>query len=69
MAKNLVNFILGAAIGAGVTYLLTSEKGKEQVQEFAQEVSDLVKEKFEEVKSACEKATSELNVEPEETAE
>lgn len=69
MAKNLVNFILGAAIGAGVTYLLTSEKGKEQVQEFAQDVKDLVKEKLDEVKAACEKATSELNVEPEETAE
>lgn len=43
-SKGIAGLIIGAAIGAGVTYLITSGKGKEILKKLKKEADKLKKE-------------------------
>jgi gas vesicle protein len=55
--KTAIAFIAGAAIGAAVTYLLTSDKGEELADDFkdlARKVKDNIAEQFSNIQTRKE---------------
>ena len=43
-SKNLISFVLGAAVGAGIAYLFLSDDGKEIISKLKDKASNLTDE-------------------------